>query len=225
MNLLDGTAWEYPEADYERRAELRQRHLEYTKGLMWFLAQDEAVPKRLREEMAEWGLCTDEFEDTNGWPHQLYVREARRMVGEYVLTEADLMDNVEKYDAIGMGSYNIDIREVQRVAQPVCRFPEVHRETFNEGYLSIPVEDYQIPYRSLTPRWTECDNLLVPVCISASHVAFASVRMEPQYILMGHAAGTAAAQAIASGRPVQLVDIDTLQETLRAAGGILELAS
>jgi hypothetical protein len=221
LNLLDGSAWEYPDAGYDRRDELRQHHLEYTKGLLWFLAQDEAVPERIRDEMAEWGLCEDEFRDTDGWPHQLYVREARRMKGEYVLTEQDLFETVQKYDSVGMGSYNIDIREVQRVAQPVSRFPERELETFNEGYLSVPVDEYQIPYRSLVPRWEECDNLLVPVCLSASHVAFASVRMEPQYMLLGHAAGQAAAQVCESGRPVQRIDVQQLQSKLRERGQTL----
>lgn len=222
LNLLDGSAWEYPDAGYDRRTELREHHLNYTKGLMWFLAQDEAVPEYIQKEMAEWGLCKDEFQATDGWPHQLYICEARRMVGEYVLTEQDLLENVEKYDSIGMGSYNIDIREVQRITQPVSRFPKREIETFNEGYLSVPVESYQIPYRSLVPRWEECDNLLVPVCLSASHVAFASVRMEPQYMLLGHAAGIAAAHAQESNRAVQRIDIEELQATLQEGRQILE---
>lgn len=158
----------------DEREAIRLHHLHYTQGLMWFLANDPDIPAHIGEEMRAWGLCGDEFADTGHWPHQLY-------------------------DAVGMGGYNIDIREVQRTWTPVPRYPLMRSETFNEGYLSVPVPPYQIPCRALLPRWEECDNLLVLVCLSASHVAFASVRMEPQCMLLGHAAGVAAAIAVADG--------------------------
>lgn len=220
-NLLDGSNWAYPDASYARREELRAHHLRYTQGLLYFLANDPTVPGPMRAELARWGLCRDEFADTGGWPHQLYIREARRMRGEYLLTQADLEDRREKYDTVGLGAYNIDIREVQRVMLRVPRFPQMVGETFNEGYLSVLVRPYAIPYRSLVPRYHECDNLLVPVCVSASHVAFSSLRMEPQYMILGHAAGVAAALAVRSGVAVQRVDIVALERLLAEQGQAL----
>lgn len=217
-NLPDGSSWRYPDAGRAEREAIRLHHLRYTQGLMWFLANDPDTPAHIRTEMGRWGLCADEFADTGHWPHQLYVRDARRMLGEYVLTQHDLERGRAHHDAVGMGVYNIDIREVQRTWMPVPRYPLMRPETFNEGYLSAPVAPYQIPYRALLPRWDECDNLLVPVCLSASHVAFASVRMEPQYMLLGHAAGVAAALAVGASQAVHRVDIGALQRRLRDQG-------
>jgi hypothetical protein len=145
------------------------------------------------------------------------------MLGEYVMTQHDLEKNTTKYDAIGMGSYNIDVRHVQRTWQWISRFPELHGETFNEGYLSIPVPPYEIPYRSLVPRYQECSNLIVPVCMAASHLAYASVRMEPQYMIMGHSAGVAAALAGKHNVAVQRVDLTALQNKLRTQRQLLTL--
>ena len=222
-NLLDGSAWAYPGASQGERREIVTRHLHYTQGLLYFLANDSGVPGRIRTEMARWGLCADEFAGTGHWPHQLYVREARRMRGEYLLTEHDLLQVRTHYDTIGMGSYNIDIREVQRTWIDVPRAMRLTTDTVNEGYLSIPVPAYQIPYRVLVPRYDECDNLLVPVCVSASHVAFSSIRMEPQYMLLGHAAGVAATVAAEQGSAVQRVPAATLQARLRDQGQVLGL--
>ena len=224
-NVLDGSSWAYPDADYRRRDEIWQHHLHYTQGLMYFLAHDPQVPEPIRHEMNGWGLCRDEFADTGHWPHQLYVREARRMRGEYWMTEADLESQRTKYDSVGMGSYNIDIREVQRVPVWVSRHHRMEGETYNEGYLSVPVEPYAIPYRSLLPRYGECENLLVPICVSASHVAFASIRMEPQYMLLGHAAGVAAALAVQGDVAVQHIGIVELRRRLVAQGQVLEILS
>jgi hypothetical protein len=221
-NLPDGSSWAYPDADGCHRKQIWEHHLHYTQGLMYFLANDSGVPALIREETSGWGLCADEFTDTGHWPHQLYVREARRMQGEYILTQHDLDGGRAHYDAVGMGAYNIDIREVQRVWMRVPRYPWMVAETFNEGYLSAPVPPYQIPYRSLLPRYEECDNLIVPVCLSASHVAFSSVRMEPQYMILGHAAGVAAALAVRGEVAVQRVDIPALQRKLVSQGQVLE---
>ena len=223
-NLPDGSSWAYPDADPARREAIRAHHLRYTQGLMYCLANDPGVPAHIREEMGRWGLCADEFADTGHWPHQLYVREARRMQGEYVLTQHDLEAGRDHYDAVGMGSYNIDLREVQRTWLRVPRYPRMAAETFNEGYLSVPVPPYQIPYRALLPRYDECDNLLVSVCLSASHVAFASIRMEPQYMLLGHAAGVAAALAARGDGCVHRVGIGELQRRLLAQGQVLAMA-
>lgn len=141
---------------------------------------------------------------------------------EKSLTQHDLEQGRIQYDAVGMGSYNIDIREVQRVWMHVPRYPRMSPETFNEGYLSVPVVPYQVPYRLLLPRYDECDNLIVPICLSASHVAFASVRMEPQYMMLGQAAGVAAALAVRDGVAVHRVLVPELQQKLAAHGQVLQ---
>jgi hypothetical protein len=220
---LPGASWEYPEASYGRRQEIWNEHLTWAQGLLYFLANDPAVPERLRAEMNQWGLAKDEFPDTGHWPHQLYVREGRRMLGEYVLTQHDLQENRHKPDSIGMGGYNIDIREVQWVAHDVYHFPSVRKEVFMEGYLSMPVEPYEIPYRSLLPKRSQCENLLVTTCISASSVAYASFRMEPQYMIAGPAAGVAAAQAVRTKLAPARIDVASLQERLRRQHQILSL--
>ena len=149
--------------------------------------------------MNQWGLCKDEFTDTGNWPHQLYIRESRRMVGEYVMIQKDLQTNLTKPDPIGMGSYNSDSHNLQRI---------VDTDGFvrNEGDMQVAVKPYQIPYRIMLPKRAEATNLLVPVAFSASHVAYSSVRMEPQYMILGQAAGVAAGMAIDGRRPVQEID-------------------
>jgi hypothetical protein len=144
--------------------------------------------------MNRWGLCKDEFTDTGNWPHQLYIRESRRMLGEYVMSQQDLQTALTKPDPIGMGSYNSDSHNVERIvdAQGFVR---------NEGDMQVAVKPYQIPYRIMLPRKGEAANVLVPVAFSASHVAYSSVRMEPQYMMLGQAAGVAAKLAISSGQP------------------------
>jgi hypothetical protein len=222
-NLLDGSSWLYPDADYVKRDSIWQWHKDYTLGLAWFLSHDPEVPAHVRESMKKFGLCKDEYVDNDHFPHQLYVRVARRMKGEYVMTQHDLMSDTVKYDAIGMGSYNIDVREMQRSYLEISRFPDMKLETYNEGYLSIPVAQYEIPYRSIVPKYEECENLLVPVCMSASAIAIASIRMEPQYMIMGESAGLAAAMTVKSKRPVQLIDIYSLKEKLISYNQVLSL--
>jgi hypothetical protein len=210
LNVLDGSNRDYLEGDREA---VRAHHLRYAQSLLWFLSQRQP-------DVARWGLCPDEFADTGGWPRQLYVRDARRLVGEYVLREQDLLAARPQEDAIAVGSYNIDIREIERTWRYL---PEYTRTpvVLNEGYLSVAVPAYQIPYRSLTPRRQDADDLLVPVCLSASHVAFGSVRMEPTLMLLGSAAGLAAAQAARRGVAVQDVDVSALQESLLDLGQVL----
>lgn len=224
-NLLDGSNWAYPEADAATRAGIWQRPLHYTQSLLYFLANDPGVPSRVQQEINRWGLCKDEFCDTGHWPHQLYIREARRMKGEYFMTQRDLESERVKYDSVGMGSYHIDIRHTQRTWEHVHLHPNLVPVAFNEGYLSVPVQPYEIPYRALLPRFVECENLLVPVCLSASHVAFASVRMEPQYMILGHSAGVAAALAVKRDVSVQRVSVAELQERLRDAHQVLSLSA
>jgi len=218
LSVLDGSAWEYPDASHERREELRRHHLAHTRGFLHFLAHDDAVPASIRREVQRWGLPRGEFADTGHLPHQLYVREARRMVGERVLTERDLLAGRIPPDTVALGSYHIDVREVQRVWRWVYEHPEPIGTVFTEGYLSVPVPIYGIPYAALLPRRADAANLIVPVCLSASAVAFASVRMEPQYMMLGDAAGTAAAVAAGSGRAVHDVPETVLVDRLRARG-------
>jgi hypothetical protein len=212
-----GGSWNYPDASYAERARIWQAHKDYQAGLFYFLANDARVPEALRQEMNRWGLCKDEFTDTDNWPHQLYIREARRMVGEYVVIQKDLQTERTKPDAIGMGSYNSDSHNVERIAGP-------DGNVRNEGDMQVGVQPYQIPYRVMLPKRSEAVNLLVPVAFSASHVAYSSIRMEPQYMILGHAAGVAARLAIASGKPVQEIDVGALAATLRKQGAVLEYA-
>jgi FAD dependent oxidoreductase len=217
-----GANWAYPDADYDNRQEIWDAHYNYVKGFYYFLANDPSVPPRWREEIRKYGLAKDEFVDTEHWPHQLYVREARRMRGEYVMTQSDLQENRTKYDSIGMGGYNMDMMPVQRIPILISKFPTGTRYiAINEGYLSVPVEPYQIPYRALLPLYHECSNLIVSVCVSATKVAYGSLRMESQYMLMGHAAGVAAAEAATGEIPVQRVDIRSLQRKLQSQGQVL----
>lgn len=219
LNVLDGSNRDYPDGDAATRARVRAHHLRYTRAFLHFLAHDEDVPGHIRDELREWGPCADEFVDTDGWPHQLYVRDGRRMLGAHVLTEHDLLDARPQPDAVARGSYNIDLREIERTWRGL---PEYVREdaVFNEGYLSVAVPPYPIPYRSLTPRREDATNLLVPVCLSASHIAFGSVRMEPTLMMLGTAAGHAAAQCARRGVAVQDCDVAALQERLREEGQV-----
>jgi hypothetical protein len=211
---LPGASSGYPEASYARRKAIWDEHLGWAQGLLYYVQNDPEVPARIQDEARRWGLARDEFVDTDHWPHQLYIREARRLLGEYILTQRDLEESRHKYDSIGMGGYNIDIREVQWVAYTIFRFPRVTEEVLMEGYVSQPVEPYQIPYRSLLPRQHEAENLLVTSCISASSVAYASFRMEPQYMIAGHSAGVAAAMAVRSNTSVHKLDLVVLQRRL-----------
>jgi len=211
-----GKDWTFPNASYAQRQAIWQDHIDYTKGFFYFLAHDPQVPQQLRNEVNTWGLAKDEFTDTDHWPFQLYIRESRRMIGEYVMTQKDVQTARSKLDAIGMGSYNIDSHNFERVVMP-------DGSVQNEGNTEVPVQPYQIPYGILVPRAKQVSNLLVPVCVSASHVAYSSLRLEPQYMIMGQAAGVAASMAARTDTPVQDVDIQTLQEKLLHGGTILEL--
>jgi FAD dependent oxidoreductase len=210
-----GGSWSYPDADYATRQNIWQAHVDYVAGFFYFLAHDPQVPRELQAEINRWGLARDEFTDTNHWPHQLYVREARRMIGAYVMTQKDIQTDLTKPDVIGMGSYNSDSHNVQRV---------VNADGFveNEGDMQVPVKPYEIPYRVMLPRRTEATNLLVPVAFSASHVAYSTLRMEPQYMILGQAAGVAAAMAIRNGVAVQDVDTKALTARLREQKAVLE---
>ena len=203
-----GMNYDYPEASYERRAEILAEHRQYQQGLMYFLANDSRVPAEVREEMSQWGLAADEFVDNNHWPHQIYVREARRMIGEYVMTEHDVLGNREVPQPIGMGSYTMDSHNVQRYIKP-DGFVQ------NEGDIGVkPDEPYQIAYGSILPKSEEATNLLVPVALSSSHIAFGSIRMEPVFMILGQSAATAASMAMRDDVSVQEVEYSTLREQL-----------
>lgn len=217
-----GESWEYPDADYAKRKKIWEKHLNYTKGFYYFVANDPSVPQDLRNAMSKFGLPKDEFGDTEHWPHQLYVREGRRMRGEYLMKQSDLQEDRIKYDSIGMGGYNMDMMHVQRIPILHSQFPDRSQYVaMNEGYMTIPVEPYQIAYRALLPQYSQCTNLIVPVCMSATKIAYASLRIEAQYMIMGHAAGTAASMAAKSGVAVQQVPREALQNKLRSQGQIL----
>jgi hypothetical protein len=211
-----GKSWTYPDATYAERKQIWGDHLLYTQSFLWFLSQDPQVPTSLREEINTWGRAKDEFADTDHWPDQLYIREGRRMVGEYVMRQADLQTDRTKPDSIGMGSYNSDSHNIQRVAMP-------DGSVRNEGDVQVSVQPYEISFRAILPKPSETDNLLVPVCLSASHVAYSSVRMEPQYMIIGQAAGVAAALASKTNQPVQKIDLAELQKQLREHGAVLHL--
>jgi len=211
-----GGNYEYPDGDYATRARIRQAHVDYIQGFLYFLATDSRVPASLAAEMKAWGLCRDEFRDNHHWPYQLYVREARRMIGEYVMSQKDIQTELTKPDAIGMGSYNSDSHNVQR--RPTADGTVVE----NEGDMQVPVTPYQIPYRVMLPKRAQATNLLVPVCFSATHVAYSTLRMEPQYMIIGHAAGAAAKMAIAARVAVQDVDPAALRARLREQRAVFD---
>jgi len=212
-----GMNFDYPEASYERRREIIREHEDYQKGLFYFVSNDERVPEEIRIEMQNWGLAADEFAENNNWPYQLYIREARRMVGEYVTTENDVLSRSKVFHPIGLGSYSMDSHNVQRY---------ITSEGFvqNEGDVIIhPPAPYPISYGSIVPKEEECINILVPVCISASHIAYGSVRMESMFMILGQSAAVAACIAIENDLPVQNVHYEELKKQLIRKGQIISL--
>ena len=223
LSVLDGSAWDYPDASAARRRQIWNGHRDHTAGLLYFLSTDPAVPAHVRGELSRWGLAPDEFADTGHLPHQLYVREARRMISDVVLTEHDLLAGRIPEDTVALGSYHLDIREVQRNWTWVYEHPLPVGMVVTEGYLSVPVPVYGIPFRALLPPEEVCTNLLVSTCVSASQVAFSSIRMEMQYQMLGHAAGLAAAQAVRSGSDLHRLDPHRLRSQLHHDGQVLSL--
>jgi hypothetical protein len=210
-----GGQFDYPDADYAKRDQIIADHRDYTLGLLHFLSNDKSVPQHLRQEMRGWGLHKGEFADNGHFPYQLYVREARRMKGAYVMRQADAVDNRRKPDAVGISSHFIDSHHVMRVALSDSEF-------VNEGRIWRVGWAYQIPYGSLVPKPSECRNLLVPGAASFSHVAFCSYRLESVWMIGGHAAGVAAAMSAKSGKPVQSLDVAALQSKLRAQKQVVD---
>jgi hypothetical protein len=203
-----GMNYDYPEASYERRKEIIKEHEIYQKGLMYFIATDPRIPADVQKEFATWGLPKDEFTDNGNWPHQIYVREARRMIGEFVMTEHETLGKKPVPKPVGMGSYTLDSHNIQRYVKP-------DGYVQNEGDIGVHIkEPYQIAYGALVPKKEECTNLFVPVCASSSHIAFGSIRMEPVFMILGQSAATAAVLAMDKGTAVQEVDYEQLKAQL-----------
>ncbi|MDD4922832.1 MAG: FAD-dependent oxidoreductase [Bacteroidales bacterium] len=211
-----GMNYEYPEASYERRKEILKEHETYQRGLLYFVSVSKRIPDKVRNEMKEYGLAKDEFKDNGNWPYQIYVREARRMVADYVVTENEVMSRNLVPESIGMGSYAMDSHNVQRF---------VTKEGYvqNEGDVGVgPEIPYMISYKALTPKKAECNNLLVSVCVSCSHIAYGSIRMEPVFMIIGQSAGAAAAMAAKQNIAVQDLKYGELKENLLKFGQRLD---
>lgn len=211
-----GQNYDYPNATYERRQEIVAQHRLYQQGLMWTLANHPRVPPAIRKEVSRWGMCRDEFSDGEGWQDQLYIREARRMVADLVMTQHHCQGRQVVDDPIGLAAYTMDSHHVQRY---------INAEGFvvNEGDVQVGgFPPYPIGYRAIVPRRDQCSNLLVPVCLSASHIAFGSIRMEPVFMVLGQSAGTAAVQAIEQQVPIQQIDGQKLRQQLLEDGAVLE---
>jgi hypothetical protein len=216
-----GMNYLYPEASYAKRREIILEHELYQKGYFYFLCNDPRVPEDIRRKMNTWGLAKDEFKSNGNWPHQIYVREARRMVSDFVMTESHLRGLKETPRPIGMGSYNMDSHNVQRY---VVQDENGSAYVLNEGDIQVnPGGPYQISYNCIIPKREECTNLLVPVCVSSSHIAFGSIRMEPVFMILAQSAATAGVIAIEEGMAVQDVPYTKLKAKLVADGQVLDL--
>ena len=215
-----GMNYEYPDGTYEERAKIIEDHTIYTKGLLYFFGHDPRVPQELRNEMQQWGYPKDEYVENGHWTPQLYVREARRMIGDYVMTQHNCQGREVVSDGVGMAAYTMDSHNTQRLV--------VNGQVKNEGNVEVGgFGPYPIAYRSLIPKSSECSNLFVPVCLSATHIAFGSIRMEPVFMVLGQSSATAAVMAIEAGTGVQQVNVPQLQQRLKsdplADGSIFEI--
>ena len=210
-----GANFGWAEGSYEEREKIFQDHVNYQQGFMYFLANDPSVPAGLRERVAAYGPEANEFPETGHWPHELYVREARRLLSDYVMTQANCTLERTAEDSVGLGSYQMDSHHVERVVKD--------GKGAAEGGFEKPVrQSYPVSYKSIVPKKSECENLFVPVALSASHVAFGSIRMEPVFMILGQSAATAASMAIDAGCAVQDVDYPKLRERLLADGQVLQ---
>jgi len=203
-----GQNWDYPEANYQEREKIIERHRSFQQGLMWTLAYHQRIPKKVRDVVSKWGTCKDEYEREDGWQQQLYVREARRMKSDYVMTQRNCEGFDEAEDPVGMAAYGMDSHQVQR-------YVDANRYVQNEGNVEAHgFQPYPISYRSIIPKKGECSNLLVPVCVSSTHIAFGSIRMEPVFMILGQSAATAAALAIDNKTDVHALEYNALKERL-----------
>ncbi|MBV9865821.1 MAG: FAD-dependent oxidoreductase [Abitibacteriaceae bacterium] len=205
----------YPTASYSQREQIFQEHLSYQQGWLWFLANDPSVPERIRNRVNNWGLARDEFTETGGWPHQLYIREARRIVSPYVMTEHNVRGQQVADDPIGLAAYTMDSHNCNRFL--------LNGRVWNEGDVQVGgFPPYPISYRCITPKQNECENLLVPVCLGSTHIAYGSIRMEPVFMILGQSAGLAASLSIDHNTPVQALPYPELRHALEETHQILE---
>ena len=210
-----GMNYDYPESDYATRERIAREHENYIRGFLIFMATSPRVPQNLRDEMKLWGPCQDEFPDRGGWPNQLYVREARRMISDYVMAEHHCRGKEIIKDSVGLAAYNMDSHNCQRIVK--------NGSVENEGDVQVPpMSPYPISYRAIVPKAAECENLFVPVCLSSSHIAYGSIRMEPVFMILGQSAATAACFAIDDRVPVQKVEYAKLRSRLLADKQFLE---
>ncbi len=208
-----GHSWDYIEAGRARRAEIDRAHRHHSAGYLWFLLTDPAVPQPIREEAAAWGLAKDEFTDNGNWPWHIYVREGRRLVGEFVMTQRDCVTERFKPDGVGVCSWYMDVHPVELFqAGPVFH---------GDGEINQPVQPFEIPWRSLLPRAAEAENLLVPVANSSSHVAFSAIRVEPVWMILGHSCGVGAALSLSEGTPLHKLPTDKLRSLLEKQGQVV----
>lgn len=210
-----GGNYDYPEASYERRREIINEHIRYQQGLIWFTATSPRVPEEIRTRMNEWGYAADEFADNRHWPYTIYVREARRMVGQKVMTEHEILGRKPVLEPVGMGSYTLDSHNTQRYVTP-------EGYVQNEGDVGIQCRPYQIEMKSLLPQPYECSNLVVPVALSCTHIAFGSIRMEPVFMILGQSAATLAVSAIEKGIQPANISYTDIRSRLLADGQVLE---
>lgn len=204
-----GANFYWPEASFEQRKKIFDDHLSYTQGLLYFMKTDKKVPGELRQFVSEWGYPKDEFTEFENFTPQLYVREARRMIGEHVMTEHNCRGTEKVTDGIGLAAYTMDSHNCQRIV--------VNGMVKNEGNVEVGnFPPYPVSYRSLIPKQNECTNLLVPVCLSASHIAYGSIRMEPVFMVLGQSAAMAASIAIDGKTSVQKINISQLRDWLEA---------
>jgi len=203
-----GMNYEWPEGTFEQRKKIFDAHVSYTKGLLYFFKTDKRVPEELREFVSNWGYPKDEYQEYGNFTPQLYVREARRMIGDYVMTEHNCRGEKKVTDGIGMAAYTMDSHNCQRIVE--------NGMVKNEGNVEVGgFPPYPVSYRSLTPKQDECTNLLVPVCLSATHIAYGSIRMEPVFMVLAQSAAMAASMAIDAKVPVQKINVSKLQQWLQ----------
>jgi hypothetical protein len=203
-----GMNYAYPDGDYAARQKIVANHKDYTIGLLYFIGHDPRMPANLRNEMLNWGYPKDEYKTSDHWTPQLYIREARRMVGAYIMTQDNCQGKTTVDDGIAKGAYNMDSHNAERIV--------THGMVKNEGDVQLGgISPYPIAYRAITPKAGECYNLLVPVCLSASHMAYGSIRMEPVFMVLAQSAAYAACAAIDQHKPVQEIDIRRLQAALK----------
>jgi len=211
-----GQNYDYPEASYEERERIIQNHLSYQQGLMWTLANHHRIPEEIREEVSRWGMCKDEFDREDGWQQQLYIREARRMVSDFVITQKHCERIEIVCDGVGMAAYGMDSHHTQR-------YINSRGNVSNEGNVQAHVKaPFPISYRSIVPKKEECSNLLVPICLSATHIAFGSIRMEPVFMVLGQSSAVIACLAIDDDKAVQKIPYNKLRKELLNLGQILE---